>query len=156
MCQGRLRAFKVDILHSISVVVIYLQSLKNLKCAICRADFPDELLDEPDLLMPMDANASTNQEKYQWFYQGRNGWWQFDERTSQDIEKSFGNGDEQCTIFVAGYVYVLDFDQMLQQRRNDPSRKRKVKRDLATMPKLGIAGIHLPVASESANANNGR
>lgn len=46
-----------------------------------------------------------------------------------------------CTIFVAGDVYVLDFDQMLQQRRNDPSRKR-------TMPKLGIAGIHLPVASE--------
>lgn len=44
---------------------------------------------------------------------------------------------------MAGYVYVVDFDQMLQQRQTDPLRKRQVKRDLATIPKKGVAGLRL-------------
>jgi hypothetical protein len=30
---------------------------------------------------------------------------------------------------------------MLQMRRNEPSRKRRIKRDFATIPKKGIAGL---------------
>ncbi|KAJ8948823.1 hypothetical protein NQ318_013475 [Aromia moschata] len=30
---------------------------------------------------------------------------------------------------------------MLQLRRNDPSRRRRIKRDYATIPKKGIAGL---------------
>lgn len=30
---------------------------------------------------------------------------------------------------------------MLQLRRNDPGRRRKIKRDFATIPKKGIAGL---------------
>lgn len=44
---------------------------------------------------------------------------------------------------MAGYVYIVDFDQMLQQRQSDPLRKRQVKRDLATIPKKGVAGLRL-------------
>ena len=32
---------------------------------------------------------------------------------------------------------------MLQIRRNDPARRRRVKRDLANIPKKGIAGIRI-------------
>lgn len=71
------------------------------------------------------------------------GWWQYDERTCQEIEDAYKNGQKQCTILVAGYLYVVDFDQMLQQRQTDPLRKRQVKRDLANIPKKGVAGLRL-------------
>lgn len=32
---------------------------------------------------------------------------------------------------------------MLQLRRNDPSRRRKIKRDLFNIPKKGVAGLRL-------------
>lgn len=121
---------------------------------MCRTDFPIEFLERPELLMPIDANASTSsadQNHYQWFYKGRNGWWQYDERTCQEIEDAYKNGDKHCTILVAGYVYVVDFQQMLQQRQTDPSRKRQVKRDLSTIAKKGVAGLRLPNALASSS-----
>lgn len=48
-------------------------------------------------------------------------------------------------------MYVVDFDQMLQQRQTDPSRKRQVKRDLSTIPKKGVAGLRLPNSSYASN-----
>ena len=32
---------------------------------------------------------------------------------------------------------------MLQYRRNDPSRRRKIKRDQASAPKKGVAGLRM-------------
>ena len=32
---------------------------------------------------------------------------------------------------------------MLQYRRNDPSRRRKIKRDRASAPKKGVAGLRM-------------
>lgn len=124
---------------------------------MCRTDFPIEFLERPELLMPIDAIASTSsadQNEYQWFYKGRNGWWQYDERTCQEIEDAYKNGDKHCTILVAGYVYVVDFGQMLQQRQTDPSRKRQVKRDLATIPKKGVAGLRLPNAVAASTSSS--
>lgn len=55
------------------------------------------------------------------------GWWQYDERTCQEIEDAYKKSQKQCTILVAGNLYIVDFDQMLQKRQTDPSRKRQVK-----------------------------
>ena len=41
-----------------------------------------------------------------------------------------------------------DFEHMLQYRRNDPSRRRKIKRDLASAPKKGVAGLRMEAAVE--------
>lgn len=71
------------------------------------------------------------------------GWWQYDDRTSQDIEEAFKKGEKSCIILVAGYVYVVDLETMVQQRQNEPSRCRRVKRDLATIPKKGVAGLRI-------------
>lgn len=71
------------------------------------------------------------------------GWWQYDDRTSQDLEDTFKKGEKSCTILVAGYVYTVDFELMIQQRQNEPTRCRRVKRDLATVPKKGVAGLRI-------------
>ena len=127
-------------------------------------------------------------------YEGRNGWWLYDERTSQEIEKSFKKSDQRCELLIAGFLYIIgkyktfhlhyfngrihgarihevssieiammiscvllirevfrspsDFEHMLQYRRNDPSRRRKIKRDLASAPKKGVAGLRMDAASE--------
>lgn len=81
------------------------------------------------------------------------GWWLYDERTSSEIEESYKKGDKFCTILVAGYVYVVDFESMLQQRQNDPSRKRQVKRDLSTTPKKGVAGLRIDGSTESSSSS---
>lgn len=82
------------------------------------------------------------------------GWWQYDERTCQDIEEAYKKGEKFCTILVAGYVYVVDFESMLQQRQNDPARKRQVKRDLATTPKKGVAGLRIDGTTDSPNTSS--
>ena len=76
------------------------------------------------------------------------GWWQYDERTCQEIEEAYKKEEKFCTILVAGYVYVVDFETMLQQRQNEPTRKRQVKRDLATTPKKGVAGLRFDGTAE--------
>ena len=41
---------------------------------------------------------------------------------------------------------------MLQYRRNDPSRRRKIKRDLASAPKKGVAGLRMETGGEETEA----
>ena len=43
---------------------------------------------------------------------------------------------------------------MLQYRRNDPSRRRRIKRDQATGPKKGVAGLRLDVVEEPQEEEN--
>ncbi|KAF7269710.1 hypothetical protein GWI33_017230 [Rhynchophorus ferrugineus] len=69
------------------------------------------------------------------------GWWQYDERTSRELENSYKKGEKSVELLIAGFLYVIDFENMLQLRRNDPSRRRRIKRDFSTIPKKGIAGI---------------
>lgn len=65
------------------------------------------------------------------------GWWQYDERTSKELEACYKSGERTCELLIAGFLYVADLDAMLQLRRNDPSRRRRIKRDFATIPKKG-------------------
>lgn len=65
------------------------------------------------------------------------GWWQYDERTSNELESSYKNGEKTCELLIAGFLYIIDLENMLQLRRNDPSRRRKIKRDSANIPRKG-------------------
>lgn len=69
------------------------------------------------------------------------GWWQYDERTSRELEASYKGGIRTCELLIAGFLYTADFDSMVQMRRNEPHRRRRIKRDLATIPHKGVAGI---------------
>ncbi len=78
-----------------------------------------------------------------WFYEGHNGWWQYDERTSAELEAKHSSGAKACEVLVAGYVYRIDLEEMVQSRRDEPARKRRIKRDRADVDKKGIAGIRI-------------
>lgn len=85
------------------------------------------------------------------------GWWQYDERTSLELETAYQKGERCCELLVAGFLYVADFDSMLQYRRNDTCKRRRIKRDIATTNKKGVAGLKLmketttPVNSNTAS-----
>ena len=49
-----------------------------------------------------------------WFYEGRNGWWQYDERTSADLEAHYMTDAQSCELLIAGFLYTVDFTSMLQ------------------------------------------
>ena len=80
------------------------------------------------------------------------GWWQYDERTCSELESAYKRSQRLCELLIAGFLYVIDFDQMLQYRKTDLSRRRRIKRDLASIPKKGVAGLRME-QSEAANNN---
>ena len=47
-----------------------------------------------------------------WYYEGRNGWWQYDDRTSSELETFHGRGDSNCELLIAGFLYIINFEQV--------------------------------------------
>ncbi|GFS72702.1 e3 ubiquitin-protein ligase RNF146-B [Nephila pilipes] len=107
---------------------------------MCRQEIPANYLDNPNLIAAPQTSVAF-EGSYQWFYAGRNGWWQYDDRTSSEIEAAYKKGEQQCEVLIAGFLYIIDFQKNLQIRRCDPYRKRQIKRDLITIQKKGVAGI---------------
>ncbi|KAK7887100.1 hypothetical protein WMY93_026721 [Mugilogobius chulae] len=87
-----------------------------------------------------------------WYYEGRNGWWQYDERTSRELEDAFSKGKKTAEMLIAGFLYVADLENMVQYRRNEHGRRRKMKRDVLDIPKKGVAGLRLDTDSGSGAA----
>ncbi|TNM95052.1 hypothetical protein fugu_017811 [Takifugu bimaculatus] len=46
-------------------------------------------------------------------------------------------------MLIAGFLYVADLENLVQYRRNEHSRRRKIKRDTVDIPKKGVAGLRL-------------
>nr|CAD7587939.1 unnamed protein product [Timema genevievae] len=116
---------------------------QSKKCAMCRQEIPTDYLEKPQLLEQSNVEkvAGEFDDGYQWFYEGRNGWWQYEERTSADIEEVFKLGEPSCEIMICGVLYIIDFVKNHQYRKHDPTKKRRIKRDLETCENKGIAGI---------------
>jgi len=124
-------------------------TLQSKRCAMCRQEIPPDYLYHPDLLSQVqESETSSYEDGGQWFYEGRGGWWQYDQRTSVEIEAAMAREEERCELLIAGSLYIIDFEHMLQYRRNDPSRRRRIKRDQASGPKKGVAGLRLDVVEE--------
>lgn len=115
---------------------------------MCRQEIPPDFFLRPNLLQCDDINQTVVfDEGYQWYYEGVNGWWQYDARTSLDLEAHHKNGDRYCELLIAGFLYVIDFENMVQCRNNDRTKKRRIKRDLINIPgKKGIAGLKIGVS----------
>lgn len=124
---------------------------------MCRQEIPLSYFDKPCLLNSPNTSKSIEpvfEDGYQWFYEGKNGWWQYDERTSVELENSYQKGEKMCQLLIAGFIYVADFEAMIQVRQNDPSRRRKIKRDLATIQKKGVAGLRQVEADLEVKASS--
>lgn len=116
----------------------------NKKCAMCRNPIPHNYFNNPELLQTPEEIADKNHEGYEWFYEGRHGWWQYDPRATKEIESAWGEGLNQCELLIAGYLYIIDFKEMCQTRKGQPSKRRRIKRDFANSEKLGVAGLRDP------------
>ena len=71
------------------------------------------------------------------------GWWKYDQRTTKEIEAAYLKEEPTCQVVVVGMVFIIDFSRMLQFRIRDPTKRRRIKRDLSTIPVKGIAGISI-------------
>jgi E3 ubiquitin-protein ligase RNF146 len=110
---------------------------------MCRQNIPLDYLENPVLVHETaDENEPSKPDNaYHWYYEGRNGekkkvwiflfyllishivgFWQYDLRTSTELEEAFNKKEKICTILVAGYLYVVDFEKMYQIRQSDTSK----------------------------------
>lgn len=126
------------------------------RCALCRADVPRYFWRRPHLLESTAAALSSSigsgcsssvddADGFSWFYEGNGGWWQYDINACRQLEEALATGCEECRLLLAGHVYLVDLRRMTQQRAGTiGSRCRRVKRDLTTAAKKGVAGLYLP------------
>lgn len=136
-------------------------SWQSKRCALCRQEIPEDFLDQPVLLLPNELKAAASSVEIDgsnvaWYYEGRNGWWQYDERTSHELEEALTSGRKSTQMLIAGFLYTADLENMVQYRQNERGRRRKMKRDVAGIPKKGIAGLRLDPDSLSAFATRER
>ncbi|XP_038223455.1 E3 ubiquitin-protein ligase rnf146 [Zerene cesonia] len=129
---------------------------RNHNCPMCRTPIPLDYLDNPVFINETENEIVNDfeNEKYWWYYEGRDGWWSYDERSNDDLESDFNAGKTECKLLVAGAMYCVDFNTMIQFQLNDPGRRRKVKRDSIKHPSKGIAGIRKNIPSFNSNNNN--
>ncbi|KAL3285241.1 hypothetical protein HHI36_019351 [Cryptolaemus montrouzieri] len=93
---------------------------QSKKCAMCRKEIPRDFIDQPHLV-PNNTNAEqtkTYDEGYQWFYEGRNGWWQYDQRANEEIEQMYKLNQNSHEILICGQLYVIDFENKFQFPKN--------------------------------------
>ena len=114
----------------------------NNRCPVCRRPIANDYFENPDLIEEIDIKTVPSVEGMQWQYEGRNGWWLYDSRHSRDIEKAFAAKEPSVEVLIAGFVYVIDFQQMIQFRRHQPNRIRRIRRHPID-PNItkGVAGL---------------
>lgn len=129
---------------------------RSKRCALCRQQIPPDFFCRPNLVRRDDLEQPvTFDDGYSWFYEGVNGWWQYDDRTSRELEAHHKAGHSSCELLIAGYVYIIDLTNMVQSRRNDRTKKRRVKRDLLNLTgRKGVAG--LKISSETVMLDSDR
>ncbi|KAL1283092.1 E3 ubiquitin-protein ligase [Trichinella pseudospiralis] len=128
-------------------------------CPLCRRQFSADYFLKPKLLHNLhshnedDLSHLSGQSEWSWFYEGRNGWWRYDERSNEFIELAYQQNRQSVEIVIAGNCYVIDFVKLQQSQKSRPYRKRKIKRDYACSTSKGIAGLLLPIDAEQTTSN---
>ena len=117
-------------------------------CALCRQRIPIGYIESPSVLNADSLHVklqNSSSKKYHWFYEGKNGgWWMYEDRTSEEIERGFVEKAKSLKIQISGFTYLVDYESMVQLREDRPNRKRKIKRDIASSDGVkGVAGIYM-------------
>ncbi|ODM92983.1 hypothetical protein Ocin01_13694 [Orchesella cincta] len=129
---------------------------QNSGCPMCRGVIPITVLTNP--VLKEDPDQLSKGVKLangpEWYYEGRGGgWWLYDERTMNELEKAFKNSQQTCQLVLAGHIYVVDFTQMIQYRLTDVNAVRRIKHG-TNQPVKGVAGI-LMTGNGPNGGNNG-
>lgn len=117
-------------------------------CSMCRQDIPVGFLESAAVLRKASQELndtppleSTGPEDWQWFYEGKNGWWRFETRNNDELEENLRTGNQQFETMICGHIYVMDMVKFEQYQKDRPQRKRKIRRDLKSMECKGVAGL---------------
>ncbi|PAA94044.1 hypothetical protein BOX15_Mlig011180g1, partial [Macrostomum lignano] len=160
--------------HRFCFLCIKGAALRSMRCPLCRSRIPADFFARPRLPQESAAAssigvlvASGNAEaaaadsvdcasdpagsQCGWYYEGRNGWWQFEERHCAELEAAYNRSEPCCSLVIFGYAYVVDFALMVQQRQDDASKVRRVKRGFGPTDRLkGVAGLAMPSPTGAA------
>ncbi|KAF3702738.1 E3 ubiquitin-protein ligase RNF146 [Channa argus] len=159
--QSCIHPVRLPCCHVFCFLCVKGASWHSKRCALCRQEIPEDFLEHPVLLSPEELKAAAagmsrsgtagdnSSGDYAWYYEGRNGWWQYDERTTCELEDAFAKGRKSTEMLIAGFLYVADLESMVQYRRNEHGRRRKIKRDVVDIPKKGVAGLRLDLEPAS-------
>lgn len=62
-----------------------------------------------------------------------------------ELEAAFAEGKERLELLIAGHIYVVDLHLMLQYRKDQPARRRTIKRNRSSIAIdiKGIAGLRI-------------
>ena len=114
--------------------------ISQSKCAICRQLFPREIIENKPLQLAHFKD--TMKRSITWFYEGKNGWWDFDERSAEAIEEAFVVAPRiTLQILLCGKLYAIDFKRMVQYRVDGSGRVRSIKRGNPDPFSRGVAGL---------------
>ena len=83
------------------------------QCAMCRSVIPRDFFKHPNTSVEVEEEG----QDFFWYYQGRNGWWRFDERNNKDLEDSFQDKKEKVHFLICGHLYVIDFKKMVSVKK---------------------------------------
>ncbi|XP_072046125.1 LOW QUALITY PROTEIN: uncharacterized protein [Amphiura filiformis] len=158
--QKCIHPVKLPCTHVFCFLCVKGVAMQSGRCALCRKQITAEFFSNPTLLryekdiLQLEQQAGEQKkDQYTWYYEGRNGWWQYEERTNLELEESYCKKLRTFELLIAGFVYTIDLDNMVQMRRSDPSRRRRIKRDLVNAPKKGIAGLKIAQQTEGSSAS---
>lgn len=112
-------------------------------CALCRQEIGYEFNFQEHSILGTVKLPAASPDGFYWFYEGYRGWWLYDSDTNRDIEDAYQRGETTFEKFIAGSVYLIDLNNMIQQRKDEPEgRQRKVCRATLDMENiLGMAGL---------------
>lgn len=70
------------------------------------------------------------------------GWWKYDSRSSAELEEAHSSGLTLTELTLCGTLYTVSLVNMVQFNKQDPSRKRQIKREhVAVSRAKGVAGL---------------
>ena len=132
-------------------------AFRSRRCALCRETIPDDVIAKPHIdlenaSLPHTAGASSKvaddeaddcaDQDAVWYYEGHNGWWQYEPRTNREIEQAYNAEKKSCEVLIAGFVYAIDLENMCQARRSQNTRRRRICRNLSpSAVRKGVAGV---------------
>ncbi len=103
-----------------------------------------------------DEVDRTNIVSASWMYEAKSGgWWLYERRLSDEIEEAFNSNKDKLKVQISGFLYVVDFENMVQYRIEKPDRRRRIKRITTTEEDYkGIAGIPVGTCHRRENTSS--
>lgn len=110
-------------------------------CALCRAEIGIEFNFREHPILGV-ARVPTSINGHYWYYEGYRGWWLYDADTNRHIEDAYQRGESTLERFIAGSTYIIDVVNLVQQRKDQDGRPRKICRATLELENiLGMAGL---------------